>query len=103
MSYRKREIAHWNQGKGCKGTRKAKESNYVRTEIQVQLVEQNDDFHYRHKSKRKPNMLARLQHRVEWYEQVLSRHKDRSDSWSNYLRSGLKDAKKKLAQLQEKE
>lgn len=107
MSYRKRDIAHWNQGKSCKGTRKAKERAYVENEIGLQIAEQDDNFRYRHYS-RTPNKEAQLQHRIEWYEKVVSEYErePKGFSWRchfvSYARDSLVKAKKQLKELQEK-
>lgn len=101
MSYRKRDIAHWNQGKSCKGTRKAKERVYVASEINFQIAEQDDNFRYRHYS-HTPNREAQINHRIQWYEKVLAESKY-SGWFHDHARDALRKAKKQLTELQEKE
>lgn len=104
MSYHKRDIAHWNQGKSCKGTRKAKERTFVDREVDEQLAD--DTFRYRH-SKRKPNHEARLQYRIDWYEKVLAEYeREPKKSWrcsfASFARDSLRKAREQLKELQEK-
>lgn len=105
MSYRKREIAHWNSGKGCKGTRKAKERVYVSSEIDVQIAEQDENFRYRH-YRHKADKEAQLEHRIEWYAKVVAEYernpkKDWTCSFASYARDGLRKAKKQLKELKD--
>jgi len=106
MSYRKRDIAHWNQGKSCKGTRKAKERAYVDKEIEEQVaVDQDENFRYRH-YRHKSNKIAQLENRIAWYEKVILEDARDKSSWRsyfvNYARNALTKAKKQLKELQEK-
>lgn len=105
VSYRKRDIGHWNQGKSCKGVRKAKERAYAENEIDLQIAEQDESFRYRHYS-RKPNKEAQLQHQVEWYERIIAESERKPQaSWrcamASYARDGLRKTKKKLRELRE--
>jgi hypothetical protein len=106
-STRKLEIGHWNQGKSCKGTRKAKVRAFTEDEIDEQIAELDPEYRTRHISTGTPNHRARLEYRIEWYTQTLARHEiearasnDYRSSFDNYLRDGLKKA---LAQLKEME
>lgn len=104
MNYRKHEIAHWNQGKRCKGSRKAALRELTEREIDLQLAEQDENFRYRHVSKGTPNHVARLEHRVDWYEHaIVFYERIKCNSYSNYLRSSLEKAKKALADLKGKQ
>lgn len=107
---RKLEIGHWNQGKGCKGSRKAKLRVVLDTEIDNQIAEQDENYRTRHVSKGTPNLEARLKHRIEWYEQRVVEHERRakhdkhcwSCSWASYARQTLREARQELKELQEK-
>ncbi len=102
MSYRKRDIGHWNQGKSYKGWRKAKEREHIKHEIHQQIDEQDDDFRYRHYS-RTPNELASAKHSVEWYSATLESYKrsGRMANWCDFMRDGLRQAKKRLKELED--
>lgn len=104
MSYRKREVAHWNEGKRYKGTRKARERAYAENDIVTQIASEDEKFRYKHYS-RKPNKEAQLKHRVEWYERVLAECTREPKSWNcsfaNYARDNLRKYKKQLKELQE--
>lgn len=107
MSFnRKLEIGHWNQGKGCKGSRKAKVRAFTEAEIEAQIAEQDENYRTRHISKGKPNHIARLEHQIQWYEKTIAEHERRergtgrwADSFTNYCRDALAKAKKKLEEL----
>lgn len=101
MSYSKRQKAHWNVGKGCKGMRKAKEKAYTEAEIEEQLATDDPSFRYR-SSRRKKNMKAHLEYTIEWYKQAITRYVNRNDHdrYASYLRHGLKLAEKRLAEFQ---
>ena len=108
MSYRKRDIGHWNQGKRCKGTRKAYEREFVDKEIDEQIAELDPNYRTRHISKGNPNYIARLEHSIAWYERVIKEAKEREErhgwrsSFRHWCQDSLIKAKKKLAELKAK-
>jgi hypothetical protein len=103
---RKLNVGHWNQGKACKGTRKAKIDRAIETEIEEQLAELDENYRTRHISRGTPNHEARLAYRIEWYTQTLEKY-DREEkngyrnSFANYLRDGLKKSQEEMKKLKE--
>lgn len=111
MSYnRKLEIGHWNQGKSCKGSRKAKMRAFTNVEIDEQIAEQDEAYRTQHVSKRKPNFEARLRHRIKWYEQRVAEYerqvklhkKHWSCSYASYAIHALREARLELKEFLEK-
>ena len=112
MSYnRKLEIGHWNQGKGCKGTRKAKMRAFTEAEIREQIAaDEDENYRTKHVSRGNPNYEARLRHQIEYYEQRVAEHerqaktnKDHwSCAWTSYARDALRKARQELKELLEK-
>lgn len=104
MTYSKRQKAHYNTGKSCKGNRKAKETVYSKAEIEEQLASLDPDFRY-HMSKRKRNTRASLEHTINWYTQKIAEYERNKfdSSFTHYLRSGLKSAQKSLDKFNAKE
>lgn len=105
MSYRKRDIGHWNQGKSYKGSRKAKEKEYGKKEIDLQMAEQDPEFRYRHYSHTKneiESLKGQIQHYEHLYETYKREGKDRSwdRGWTNYWKDCAKKARKKLKELE---
>lgn len=104
MSYKKREKGHWNQGKAYKGSRKAREREYVKSDIETQIAEQDPNFRYR-KYKRTPNMEARLTHDIEWNErcaELWSKREYNGTFWkrqADYCRDRARKLRKKLRDL----
>jgi len=99
MSYKKRDKGQWNQGKACKGNRKAKEKEHVKRDIQQQIDEQAKNYKYPYKSKTTPDHKKRLAHRINWYEKVLKRmhHSDVHNWLTSSFRATLRTLKKKWA------
>jgi len=95
MSYKKRDKGNWNQGKSYKGTRKAKEREYVKQEVQQQIDEQDPDYKHRHISKRSRNEKECLRHRINWYEAVIKQYKGWGKSWTR-ITHGMGDTLDKL-------
>ena len=100
MSHRKREVAHWNVGKGHKGERKAREKIYAKKEID-QSLQEDEEFRYKY-SKRTPNKRARLEYRITWYKTLIDSYKH-SDAFKSRLRTNLREAEKALADLIEED
>lgn len=97
MTHAKRERAHWNVGKGCKGTRKAKEKVYTDAEIEEQIASEDPSFRYR-LSRRKRNLKAHLEYQVEWYNQTIAKYEGKgNESYVSILRNQLQDALRRLA------
>lgn len=96
--YKKRAKGHWQCGKGCKGD--SEERQYAKREIAQALKEAEEGYLERyHKGARTKNERARLEYRIEWYTQALERDERRggwASSFANYLRDGLRKAKKEL-------
>ncbi len=92
-SYKKRMKGDWNQGKACKGD--GEERMYAKEEIKEFLKEMDEDYQAPYKkSKRKRNDKARLEHRIAWCEQALTRRKGMgNDSFSHWIQSDLDKAK----------
>jgi hypothetical protein len=104
---RKLDVGHWNVGKGCKGTRKAKIDRAFEAEIAEQLAELDENYRTKHISTGTPNHLARLEYRIEWYTQTLARYdleekNGYRDSFAHYLRDGLKKAQAQLQEMKER-
>ncbi len=98
MTYSKRQKAHWNQGKGCKGNRKAKEKVYTEAEIDEMIADQDPAYRTKHLGKRKPNLRARLEYRIQWCEEMIAKRKTMGME-PGYWRQCLSESKKKLAVL----
>lgn len=99
QSYRKRAKGSWNVGKGHKGE-EGSERQFSRREIQQQIDADEETYLEKHKSRRRNNR-ARLEYRVKWYEDMMTRYADRMGR--HWLSSGLERAKKDLQKLIEKE
>lgn len=98
QAYKKRTKGNWKQGKGAKGD--GEERQYARREIVQMLRELHADYREQYrKAGRTPNLKARLEYRICWYEEVLARHGERSDSFHSYMRDGLIKAKARLKNL----
>ena len=102
----KLDVGHWNVGKGCKGTRKAKIDRAIQTEIEEQLAELDEAYRTKHISRGNPNKQARLEYRIEWYTQTLTRYEIEEkngyrDSFAHYLRDGLKKAQAELQKMKD--
>lgn len=96
--YKKRLKAGWNCGKSAKGD--GEERQYAKREIKEMIEECDEDFTYRYaKAGRTPNMQARLEHSIVWYEAVIARGDRHSDWFTSYARDALVKAKAKLAKL----
>ena len=92
-SYKKRLKGGWNQGKGCKGD--GEERLYAKAEIRQFVKEMDEDYLQPYKkSKRARNDKARLEHKIAWCEQALSRRPDRGDWFYNWIKSDLEKARK---------
>lgn len=94
-TYKKRAKGSWCQGKGYKGD--SEERQYAKIEIEESIKYDQEDNLVKHKKKRKRNDKAALEHRIEWYKQLISQYKLRegnSDSFINCLTDGLKQAEK---------
>jgi len=102
MSYRKRNIGNWNQGKAYKGTRKAKERQYGVKEVNQQLAEDQDpNFRYRHYSHTK-NEVESLKAQLQRYEHLYETCKKAGrDMWRNYWLDCAKKARKKLTKVEQ--
>jgi len=95
VSYKKRDKGNWNQGKSYKGTRKAKEREYIRSDIAQQIDEQDPSFRHRHISKRTKNAEERLKHRISWYERAIGRYAEQGGFWAGFA-SSCRDSLRKL-------
>ncbi len=95
MSYKKRDKGGWNQGKAYKGTRKAKEREYIRSDITQQIDEQDPNFRHKYKAKRKRNTKEHLRYQISWYERVVKTYAGRDSFWA-YFRNSCRDTLKKL-------
>lgn len=105
MSYKKRDKGHWNQGKAYKGTRKAKEREYVKREIKQQIDEQDPSFRYPRYT-HTPNKKAQLEHKIAWYQRHIDEYKKRDGfwkNWANWARDSLRKYRKQYAKLFGKE
>jgi len=105
MSYKKRDIGGWNQGKACKGTRKAKEREFIKQDVDQQIVEQNDDYRVKYKGKRNKNIKARLEHRIKWYQSIIDRYKKmniKSSMLVSWMYKDLERDRKKLKEMNDK-
>jgi len=107
MSYKKRDKGGWNQGKAYKGSRKAKEREHTKRDIKQQIDEQDPNYKLPHKSKPTPNRKLRLEHRIKWYEKILSRNQSKDSNYSSWITSTfgsmLRRLKKKWAEKYDKE
>jgi phage terminase Nu1 subunit (DNA packaging protein) len=93
-TYKKRAKGNWCQGKGYKGD--SEERQFSKTEIKEQIKYDLEGLPVRHKKKRKRNKKASLEHQIEWYAQRVAQRESSghsSDSFTNYLRDGLKKVK----------
>lgn len=99
--YKKRAKGSWNVGKGCKGD--SEERAYAQREIEAELAAHETGL-TPHKGKRKKNKRASLEHTISWYEQTIqSREREGvSDSFTHYLRDGLKRALAQLKKMDDK-
>ena len=94
-TYNKRMKGNWCQGKVHKGD--SGERQYAKEEIKEGVVHDLEGHPTRHKKKRKRNKKASLEHTIQWYTQKIAEYErlERSSSFLNYLRHGLKQAQKK--------
>ena len=96
-TYKKRMKGHWQQGKGCKGD--SEERQYAKREIAMALAADEEGYLERyHKGARTKNERARLEYRINWYQQTLDSYKQRGwgSSFAHYLQDGLRRARKEL-------
>ena len=99
MSYKKREKGNYNQGKGCKGSRKAKEREHAKKEAGQQVDEQDDSFRYK-QYKRTRNKKLSLEYRLKWYEEAI---KTTKTVWlKDWFKDRIKKIKEKLEKLSKK-
>ena len=101
MSYRKRAKGGWNQGKAYKGSRKAAEREFVKSEIAEQA---DPDFKYRHVGRRKPNVRVRLRNLIEYYEERVARYDRERERgiwrrWEDSVREELRRLREKFSKL----
>ena len=99
--YKKRQKGHWNQGKEYKGSRKAKQREHDKKEIEYQIESENVDFKEKYAAKCTPNHKARLEYRISWYEYILDKYKSRGISWdglASSFRSSLRKLREKYAE-----
>jgi len=105
MSYKKREIGHWNGGKAYKGSRKAKEKEYAKSEIKQAIAEQDDNYLDRHQKSQKRNTQQKLEKKIKWYKAAIERWSGKESDkyipiwgWGSLVRS----CRERLGKLQAK-
>ena len=107
MSYKKRGRAGWVGRKEAK-SKIRRERNYAKSEIrqELRIVEEGEDFRYKHKSKKILTNKQKIEKRLAWYERVLEEwtrpnreaqwKKYDHDSWFGRYVNSLRDKAKKL-------
>ena len=101
--YKKRSKGSWGQGKKHKGD--GEERQYAEKEISMTLGEQAEDHKLPYKkSRRNRNKIARLEYRINWYEEMLAKRvgDNYSSGFTRMFRESLNQAKKQLAKLKSK-
>lgn len=103
-AYKKRAKQSWNAGKRGKENSDPAERQFVKREILQAISEMDADYLHRHKGKRKRNDIARLQHRIKWYEERIEHHaRTHSDWFWSWARDSIARDRKKLKELLDKE
>ena len=93
--YKKRDKGDWNQGKKYKGTRKAKEREHTKKEVQQQINEQKPEFKEKHvKAKKNRNERARLEYQIKWYEAAVNRMTGKSN-WNSWFINNFRNSLRK--------
>lgn len=103
-TYKKRAKGNWMSGKGYKGDNE--ERQYAKTEVGEMLKEMDEDYSAPYKKgKRRRNERARLEHSIKWYEQSLAKYENMGwkGSMVNYMRDGLREARKEYREKYGKE
>ena len=105
MSYRKRAKGNWNGGKSRKEYSNRQERQFEKTEISqaMQEYDEGESFRYLHRSKRTPNEKARLEARINWYEQMIEHYGDfdlLGYKWSDRLIECKEELEKKYGNLE---
>lgn len=96
MNYKKREQSGWSAGKSYKGTRKAKEREHTKQEIEQQIDEQDDSFRYKPYT-HTPNKKLSLEYSLKRYKARL--YTTEWDYFKSHCRSQIQRIKKKLEKL----
>jgi len=101
MSYKKRDKGNWNQGKSYKGSRKAKEREHVKEDIEQQIQEEHDENYQYRKYTHTRNKKASLEHSLQYYQEKL-----KTTQWSwykNCCRGRIQQISEQLKKLRFKE
>jgi uncharacterized protein YxeA len=100
-TYKKRLRSGWRQGKLYKSD--SEERQFSKREIVRDIEEDRENYLYRHKGRRKRNVKASWEYRIDWYQKKIAEY-ERAGQKSSVVplfRTRLAELKEAYAKLKE--